>query len=238
MAKYLPDSIAPETFALHGAYDPSMSEGAVKPPLFATSTFVAKSAEELAGWFRQAYGMDDGHPSAPDGLIYSRLVNPNLQIFEERWSVYEGSQQSALCASGMAAIVTALLTLCRPGDTVLYSVPVYGGTDYFMEHLLPAFNIHTQSFPVTASGEDVVRMICECQLYEKKVKVVYLESPANPTLLLADVRGIAQAVRALGATRPLLVVDNTVLGPVFYRPMELGAEPRGPLGHQVDRRAQ
>ncbi|MBI5794349.1 aminotransferase class I/II-fold pyridoxal phosphate-dependent enzyme [Candidatus Uhrbacteria bacterium] len=223
MSKDLP-AVSPETFSLHGGYDPARSEGAVKPPLFATSTFAVKTAVELAGWFRQAYGLDGKPPSAPDGLIYSRLVNPDLQIFEERWSVYEGAEQSALCASGMAAIVTALLTLCRPGDTVLYSVPVYGGTDYFMEHLLPAFNIHTQSFPVTASGEDVTALIAQCQHDDQKVKVVYLESPANPTLSLADVGGIARAVHALGALRPMLVVDNTVLGPVFYRPMELGAD--------------
>ncbi len=224
MSKDLPASVSPETFALHGGYDPARSEGAVKPPLFATSTFVAESAGQLAHWFRQAYGLDDGHPTAPDGLIYSRLVNPDLQIFEERWSMYEGAEKSALCASGMAAIITTLFTLCRPGDMVLYSTPVYGGTDYFMEHMLPAFNIHTQSFPATASSEEVAEMIAACECKDQKVKVVYIESPANPTLLLVDVKGIAQVVRALGASRPMLVVDSTVLGPVLYRPIALGAD--------------
>lgn len=224
MSKQLPPSVSPETFALHGGYDPARSEGAVKPPLFATSTFAANTSAELAGWFGQAYGLDGKPPRAPDGLIYSRLVNPDLQIFEERWSVYEGAEQSALCASGMAAIVTTLLTLCRPGDTVMYSTPVYGGTDFFMEHTLPEFGIRTQSFPATATSEEVAEMIAELARHDQKVKVVYLESPANPTLSLADVEGIAQVVREMGATRPMIVVDNTVLGPVFYRPLALGAD--------------
>lgn len=223
MSKVLPDGLSPKTFALHGGYDPARSEGAVKPPLFATSTFAAATSAELAGWFRQAYGLDDGHPKMPDGLIYSRLVNPDLQIFEERWSKFEGTEQSALCASGMAAIVTTILTFCRPGDRVLYSVPVYGGTDYFMEHVLPSFDIRTQAFPVDTSGQDVADLVRACERVGGTVKIVYLESPANPTLLIADVEGVARALRDC-SPKPSLVVDNTVLGPMFYQPIALGAD--------------
>lgn len=217
MSRKLP-AVSPETFALHGAYDPARSEGAIKPPHFATSTFVAESAEDLAHWFRQAYGLDDGHPVQPDGLIYSRLVNPNLQICEERWSKFERAEESALCASGMAAITTTLLTFCRPGDCVLYSAPVYGGTDYLMTHLLPAFGIATRSFLVTDSIEQV-----RGYLQDRSVRVVYVETPANPTLALADVRALGEACTRMHPS-PILVVDATVLGPIFHRPLELGAQ--------------
>jgi len=216
------NAVSPETFALHGAYDTARSEGALKPPLFGTSTFVAGSACELAGWFRQAYGLDTGSPSNPDGLIYSRLVNPNLQIFEERWAKFERADASALCASGMAAISTALLTFCRPGDVVLYSAPVYGGTDYLMTHLLPSFGIWTQAFLVTDTAEQVQTALVEASR-KGVVRVVYVESPANPTLALADIPGIVKLC-SVADPRPLVVVDSTVLGPVYHRPIEMGAD--------------
>ncbi len=222
MSNILPTTVAPETFALHGSYDPLRSEGSVKPPLFATSTFVAGSAGELARWFRQAYGLDSGHPGQPDGLIYSRLVNPNLQICEERWAKFERAAQAALFASGMAAISTTLLTFCRPGDQILYSAPVYGGTDYLMTHLLPSFGIGTHAFLVTDGPVQVGELLRKA-LAAGPVRVVYVETPANPTLALADLRGIAAECASLDP-RPIVVVDSTVLGPVFHRPLELGAQ--------------
>ena len=222
MSRDLPKTVSPETFALHGAYDPLRSEGAVKPPLFATSTFVASSAGQLAAWFRQAYGLDDGHPGQPDGLIYSRLVNPNLQICEERWARFERASKAALFASGMAAISTTLLTFCRPGDQLLYSAPVYGGTDYLMTHLLPSFGIGTHAFSVTAGPAEVGALL-QAAAATGPVRVVYVETPANPTLALADLRGIALAC-AGHAPQPIIIVDSTVLGPIFHRPLELGAD--------------
>jgi len=218
----LPPGLSPETFALHGGFDPAQSMGAIKPPLFATSTFVAGSAEELAHWFRQAYGLDDGHPGQPDGLIYSRLVNPNLQIFEERWSKFERAEQSALFGSGMSAITTSLLALCRPGDQVVYSAPVYGGTDYFLTHALPAFRIGTHAFLVTDTVQRVRALMADVSEIGP-VRVVYIETPANPTLALADIRGIVAECAKMNP-RPIVIVDSTVLGPIFHRPIELGAD--------------
>lgn len=220
MSKKLPEGVSPETFALHGAYDPALSEGALKPPVFQTSTFVATTAEDMARCFEQAYGLDDGPPRAPDELIYSRVVNPNLQITEERWARFEGAEAAALFASGMAAISTTLLTLLRPGDTVMYSTPVYGGTDYFMEHVLPAFRVKTVSFPVTLSAERIYAWWINMH---PRPKVIYLESPANPTLELADLGGMAGAFQGPEG-RPHIVVDGTVLGPVFMKPLALGAD--------------
>lgn len=223
MSKALPKGVSPETFALHGAYDPARSEGALKPPVFQTSTFVARTAEELALCFIQAYGLDGQPPRAPQDLIYSRVVNPDLQIFEERWSRYEGSEASALFGSGMAAISTTLLTFLRPGNTVIYTTPVYGGTAYLMEHVLPAFGIKTIPVSVTWSGEKILSHMFGVGEYGSNVKMIYMESPANPTLKIADIKGLTKAMT--GKTqRPKIVVDSTVLGPQFMRPLDHGAD--------------
>ncbi len=219
MSSDLPKGVSPETFALHGGFDPFLSEGAVKPPIFQTSTFAARTAQELAQSFVEAYGLDGAPPRQPTGLVYSRLVNPNCQIVEERWSQYEGSEASALFSSGMAAISTTLLTLLRPGDAIVYSTPVYGGTDYLMEHVLPSFGIKTIAVPVTYSGARIAKLIESSRV---PVKVLYLETPANPTLELADLPGLAQV--RWRTDKPAIVVDATVLGPVFLRPLELGAD--------------
>ncbi len=222
MRKELPSNVAAETFAVSGAYDPALSQGAMKPPIFATSTFEAKSASELALCFRQAYGLDTGKPAQPPELIYSRVVNPNLQIFEERWSKFEHAEQSALFGSGMAAISTALLTFCRPGSHVLYSAPVYGGTDYFMSHLMPALAINSHSFLVTDGQEKIARLLHRINRLGA-VSVVYVETPANPTLALADLPAIVEECAKLNP-RPIVIVDATVLGPIFHRPLDLGAD--------------
>ncbi len=210
--------LAPETQAIHGFYKPELSEGAIKPPLFASSTFVAQSAKELADWFAQAYGLH-GEPTNPSGLIYSRLVNPNLEIFEQRVAVYEQAEEAALFASGMASITTTLLTFCRPGDTVLTSSPVYGGTDFLLHKVLPQFGIESKSF----DAMDFVESIKALLESTEKVKVVFLESPANPTLRLADIPGIVKVVKEV-PPETLVIVDNTVLGPVFQKVLAMGAD--------------
>lgn len=214
----VPRKPSPETLAIHGHYDPMLSEGAVKPPLFAASTFAAKSAAELAHLFDQAYGLS-GPASNPDGLIYSRLVNPNLEIYERRVAEFEGADDAALFASGMAGIFTAAFTFCKPGDALLFSEPVYGGTDYLYRHILPAWGVETKSFAVDASAEEMDGLLATTE----RVRFVHLESPANPTLLLADVPGIVAAVRAHHPDA-VVAVDNTVLGPIFQQVLPLGAD--------------
>jgi methionine-gamma-lyase len=222
MSDQLPKGVSPGTFALHGAYNPALSEGALKPPLFQTSTFVARTAAELAQCFVEAYGLDGLPPRAPQELVYSRVGNPNLHIFEERWSRFEGSEASALFGSGMAAISTTMLTFLRPGDYVIYTTPVYGGTAYLMEHVLPAFGIKTIPVPVTWSGDRIVAYVID-EFGISKVKVIFMESPANPTLKIADIKGLVSAMPS-GPHGPKVIVDSTVLGPLFMRPLDLGAD--------------
>ena len=222
MSRKLPMSVAPETFAVSGAHDPFLSVGAINPPHYASSTFVARSAKTLAGSFVQAYGLDNGCPRQPDELIYARVVHPNGQILEERWSKFEHAEQSALFSSGMSAITTTLLTFCRPGDQVLYSAPVYGGSDFFMKNRLPSLGINTNSFLVTDTIEQI-RALLRRVVLSGPVSVVYVETPANPTLALADLPAIV-AECAKHNPRPLVIVDSTVLGPIFHHPLDLGAD--------------
>lgn len=216
----------PETLALGYGYDPFRSEGALKPPVFLTSTFQFRSAEEGKRSFELAYGLRPPGASEVPGLIYSRLNNPNLQIFEERLAVWDGMEKGAVFASGMAAISTSLLALLSPGDHVISSAPVYGGTHFLFEHVLPRFGIHVTQ---VQAGNDTPRLMREAaeRAGADKVRMLYLETPANPSNALVDIRGVADVAKELGAKysrRVVTGVDNTFLGPVFQRPAKFGAD--------------
>lgn len=224
----------PESMMMGYGYNPDWSEGSIKPPLFLTSTFVFKSAEEGEAYFRQAYGLDPVDPERPMGLIYSRLNNPVLEILEDRLAVWEGADLALSFASGMAAISTSILALCRPGDQVVYTIPVYGGTDFFFNHIAPVYGI--EAIPVVA-GDDVLERVRELDL--PRLRVLYVETPANPTNWMTDIEACASLKREL-ARKPsrddlddpnrvcpgeiILMVDNTFMGPVWQQPLTQGAD--------------
>lgn len=131
--------LRPESLMLGYGYSPALSEGALKCPIFMTSTFVFRTAEEGKAFFELAYGLRKGMPGEEMGLIYSRLNNPDLEILEDRLTIWDGAEAAAVFESGMAAISTTLLAFLNPGDVVLHSEPVYGGTDYLLKHILPRF---------------------------------------------------------------------------------------------------
>lgn len=216
----------PETLALGYGYDPFRSEGALKPPVFLTSTFQFRNAEEGRRYFELAYGLRAPGRSEVPGLIYSRLNNPNLQIFEERLAAWDGTEKGAVFASGMAAISTSLLALLSPGDCVVSSAPVYGGTHYLFEHILPRFGIRVMQ---VQAGNDTPRLMRDAahRLGPEKVRVLYLETPANPSNVLVDIRAVADVAGELSrehGRRVITAVDNTFLGPVFQRPADHGAD--------------
>ena len=214
-----PNALAPETLMMRYGYNPWWSEGAVKPPLFLTSTFLFKTAEDGEEFFQVALGKKES--TSTQGLIYSRLNNPELEILEERLKLWEHAEKASVFASGMAAITTTLLALCKPGDAVAYTVPVYGGTAHFLKDMIPQFQV--QAFPVNA-GEDAPAAIAKLLASPegKKIKVVFVETPSNPSLSNTGIRAIRQEIDRLGS-KALLVVDNTMLGPVFQRPIQCGA---------------
>ena len=221
--------LAPETLMMGFGYDPRLSEGAIKAPLFQASTFVFESAEDGKRFFEVAYGLRQREPDEALGLIYSRINNPNLEILEDRLAVWDKADRALVFSSGMAAIFTAMLAVCRPRDVVVYTGPAYGGTEYLFDRILPRFGVRTVVAPALAGAEALKAAMVEASERAEaeggRLAAVYVETPANPTNHLVDISGAAQAIRELGAAHPpVLAVDNTFLGPLWQSPLELGAD--------------
>ncbi len=210
----------PASLMMGYGYRPEWSEGALKPPIFQTSTFVFSSATEGKRFFELAHGAEP-EPGERPGLIYSRLNNPGIEIVEDRLCVWERADRALTFASGMAAIATTFLAHLRPGDTVLHTSPVYGGTDHVIRRLLPEFGIEPIEIPPTATEEQVVGLA-----EDRRTGMIYVETPANPTNRLFDIALARRVSDRLddGTRRPVVVVDNTFLGPVFQRPLDHGAD--------------
>jgi len=222
-------ALAPETLMMGYGFDPTLSEGAIKTPLFQTSTFVFRSAEDGKRFFEVAYGLREREPDEALGLIYSRINNPNLEILEDRLAVWDKADRALVFASGMAAISTAMLALSRPGDLILYTAPAYGGTEYLFDRILPRMGVRTRSLTVEAGAEALSAAIeaaaRDAAAEGGRLAAVYVETPANPTNQMVDIAAAAEAIRALRQAEPaVLAVDNTFLGPLWQRPLELGAD--------------
>ncbi len=217
--------LSPESLMMSYGYDPALSEGAIKCPIFQTSTFVFKSAEEGKAFFEVAYGLRERKIDESLGLIYSRLNNPDLEILEDRLTLWDDAEAAAVFESGMGAISTTAYTFLRPGDRLLYSEPVYGGTQYLFNHILPEFGIETASFRATEPTARVEAIIEEAAA-DGKLRLIHLETPANPTNHLVDIEAVSRAAKAASSDdrKILVAVDNTFLGPVFQHPLKLGAD--------------
>ena len=221
--------LAPETLMMGFGYDPTLSEGAIKAPLFQTSTFVFRSAEDGKRFFEVAYGLREKEPDEALGLIYSRINNPNLEILEDRLAVWDKADRALVFSSGMAAISTAMLALTRPGDTVLYAAPAYGGTEYLFDRILPRYGVKVAQVLATGGTEALKQAIRDTAAKAAegggRLAVVYLETPSNPTNQVVDIAAAVAEARAVDqADRPIVAVDNTFLGPLWQRPLELGAD--------------
>src|SRR4249920_1832529 len=149
-------ALRPETLMLGYGYDPALSEGAVKPPVFLTSTFVFRTAEEGRDFFDYVSGRKHPPEGTGAGLVYSRFNHPNSEIVEDRLAVYEGAETCILFSSGMSAISTTILSYARPGDVILHSQPLYGGTETLMTKTLSGFGIGSVGF-VDGISETAVR---------------------------------------------------------------------------------
>ncbi len=211
----------PESLMMSYGYVPEWSEGAIKPPVFQTSTFVFRSAEEGKEFFAWAYGLKERDPGTPMGLIYSRLNNPDLEILETRLNLWDEAEESAVFSSGMAAISTSLLALVPIGHAVVFSRPIYGGTDLLLETILPERGIVTREFKAGTEPTEVEKICRELKEAGTPCKVILIETPANPTMKLSDIEGLAEVAHRYDA---LLAVDNTFLGPLFQQPLKHGAD--------------
>lgn len=218
-------SLSPESLMMSYGYKPELSEGAVKCPIFQTSTFVFKSAEEGKSFFELAYGLREKEKGEEMGLIYSRLNNPNLEILENRLTLWDKADECAVFESGMAAISTILMEFLAPGDLLLYSNPTYGGTSHFIQHVLVKYGIHIMPFSAADSKQDIENRL-EASGLKDKLAMMYMETPANPTNALIDIEMCSQICNSLSTDEKqvILTVDNTFLGPIWQNPMEFGAD--------------
>ena len=219
-------ALSPETLMMGYGYDPFLSERSLKPPVFHTSTFVFRSAEDGKAFFELAYGLRQKHPNEEPGLIYSRINNPDLEMLEDRLAIWDQAEASLVFASGMAAISTTLWAYARPGSVIVHSGPVYGGTEFLLTKILPQFGITSIGF-LTEGGNKAMDDAVEAARGKGPVAVLYLETPANPTNGMVDLehaRQIVSRLRGADGKQPVIVVDNTLLGPIYQRPLAHGAD--------------
>jgi methionine-gamma-lyase len=216
----------PETQMLNYGYDPELSEGAVKPPVFLTSTFVFNSAEDGRDFFDYVSGRKEPPEGKGAGLVYSRFNHPNSEIVEDRLAVYERAESGVVFSSGMSAIATVLLAFVRPGDAILHSQPLYGGTETLLAKTFLNLGVAAVGFADGVS-EASVKAAAEEAMAKGRVSVILIETPANPTNSLVDVAMIRRVADVIGQKQghiPIVACDNTLLGPVFQRPIEHGAD--------------
>jgi cystathionine beta-lyase/cystathionine gamma-synthase len=220
--------LRPETDVLTRGFDPSLSVGSARPAVFRSSTYVFSSPEAAERAFDIMGGRAQRTPGENVDLVYSRFNHPNAQILEDQVVPLEpGATGAAVFNSGMAAIMTALLAVLQPGDSIIYTVPIYGGTQTLIQAFLQPFGI--QGIPVTAGDS---RGIEEAMRSATKLRVIFIETPANPTIIMTDIRRVCEAAANLNpaqngsgsSQRPVVMVDNTFLGPAFQHPLTLGAD--------------
>ncbi len=215
----------PESLMMSYGYKPSLSEGAIKCPIFQTSTFVFNSAMEGKRFFELAYGLREKDKGEELGLIYSRLNNPDLEILENRLCLWDGAEDCAVFESGMSAISTALMEFMAPGDLLLYSRPVYGGTDHFINHFLKKLNIESIGFYATDTKEEIIERVKKSGRADR-LTMIHIETPANPTNALIDIELCAEVKNYFTTIEKpvVLSVDNTYMGPIWQHPLKHGAD--------------
>jgi cystathionine beta-lyase/cystathionine gamma-synthase len=215
----IPRGEHPSTAVLTRGFDPRLSVWSARPAVFRTSTFVFPTPEIAERAFDLTSGRQAAEPGENSYLVYSRFNHPNAEILEDQMVPLEkGAEWALVFNSGMAAITTALLGLLKPGDGIVYTMPLYGGTMNMMHQLLQPFGVRCVAVPA-GDGEaldDAIRAT-------PNLKVVLIETPANPTLKMTDIRRAVLAAQRV-APKPVVMVDNTFLGPAFQHPLDLGAD--------------
>ncbi len=214
--------LKPSTLMMGHGFDPALSEGSLKPPIFLTSTFVFENA---AAGKRHFEGVTGKRPGGSEGLVYSRFNGPNQEILEDRLGLWEDAEDALTFSSGMSAIATLLLAFVQPGDVVVHSGPLYAATETLIGRILGRFGVAWLDFPAGATEEEIAETVARARA-QGRVPLVYLESPANPTNALVDVEAVRRVVDASFAEseRPPIAIDNTFLGPLWQQPLRHGAD--------------
>src|SRR3546814_756140 len=181
--------LKPATLMMGHGFDPALSEGALKPPIFLTSTFVFESAAAGKRFFEHITGKREG---PAEGLVYSRFNGPDQEILEDRLSLWEEAEDALTFSSGMSAIATTLLALVQPGDVIIHSSPLYAATETLIGRILGRFGVQWVDFPAGASRQEIDAAFGRAKALGR-IGCVYLESPANPTNQLVDIAAVAEA---------------------------------------------
>jgi methionine-gamma-lyase len=213
--------LKPSTLMMGHGFDPALSEGSLKPPIFLTSTFVFENA---AAGKRHFEGVTGKRPGGAEGLVYSRFNGPNQEILEDRLGLWEDAEDALSFSSGMSAITTLILTFVQPGDVVVHSGPLYAATETLIGRILGRFGVKWLDFPAGATGEEIEEVMTRARDMGR-VSLIYLESPANPTNALVDVEAVAAARDTVfGDQGAPIAIDNTFLGPLWAKPLDQGAD--------------
>ncbi len=213
----------PSTLMMGYGYQPRLSEGALKPPIFLTSTYAFETAADGKRFFE---GITGKRPGGSEGLVYGRFNGPNQEILEERLAQWEGAEGALTFSSGMSAIGTALMAHVEPGDVIVHSAPLYAATEKMIDAMLGKFGVKWVDFPAGSSPDQIAKVIDRAGELGR-VAVIYLESPANPTNDLVDIEAVAKLRddKFAGAGhRPIIMCDNTFLGPCFQAPVRHGVD--------------
>ena len=235
-----PANLKPETAVLTHGFDPSLSVGSARPAVFRSSTYVFSSPEAAERAFDIMGGRAERTPGENVDLVYSRFNHPNAQILEDQIIPLEpGTTAAAVFNSGMAAIMTALLAVLKPGDSIIYTVPIYGGTQTLIQGFLEPFGI--QGIPVPGGRSDFAR---PGDPFGAKFGVVLIETPANPTIVMTDIQRACQTVA--GCRGPNGGVRRTAAGhdrqyisrSGVSTPAGAGCRPFSLLGDQISGRLQ
>ena len=217
--------LKPSTLMMGLGYDPVLSEGSLKPPIFLTSTFAFPSAADGKRHFE---GITGKRPGGAEGLVYSRFNAPNQEILEDRLAIWDGAEEALSFSSGMTAICVLMLTYAAQGDVIVHSGPLYAASEGFVAKWLSKFGVTYLDFPAGATREEIEAVLTKARAQAAqnggKVCMIYLESPANPTNALVDVEAVRDARQAVLSTDCPIAIDNTFLGPLWARPLDQGAD--------------
>jgi cystathionine beta-lyase/cystathionine gamma-synthase len=217
--KEFTEQLHPRTAVLTRGFDPTLSVGSARPAVFRSSTYVFSSPEAAERAFNVVSGRQQRAEGEQIELIYSRFNHPNAEILEDQIVPLEpGARGAVVFTSGMAAIMTAMLTVARVGSSIVYTVPVYGGTQNLIHDLLEPLGIRCIAVPAGRTRQ-IDQAIREAQ----NLSAVFIETPANPTMTMTDIRHAAETA-AQRPERPLVLVDNTFMGPTFQHPFSAGAD--------------
>jgi methionine-gamma-lyase len=214
--------LRPSTLMMGHGYDPRLSEGSLKPPIFLTSTFVFQSAADGKRFFEGVTGV---RPGGAEGLVYGRFNGPDQEILEDRLALWEDAEEALAFSSGMSAIATTFLALVKPGDVIVHSAPLYAATETLIGRILGKLGVTWLDFPAGATRAEIEAVLAQAK-DKGRIAAIYLESPANPTNALVDVEAVHAARAAVlgGGELPPIVIDNTFLGPLWAQPLVQGAD--------------